>query len=182
MPSLPSAVHRRMHRYRPTSPSNSPASIHFFTAPRNRDVIGAVDVAVIVRQREVAHRADPDDVVALRSWMTIGRFTMAPVPRMPDCGGTKIGVSKSAPTEPVLVTVNVPPESSSRPDLVVAGALREVGDLPRNPGDVEVVGVLDDGHDQTARRVHGDAEVDLAVVSDLLEVLATARSSRRGTP
>ncbi len=44
---------------------------------------------------------------------TIGRRTIAPVPMMPICGWLMIGVSKSAPTEPMFVTVKVPPESSS---------------------------------------------------------------------
>src|SRR5690349_9344427 len=44
---------------------------------------------------------------------TTGRFTTAPVPRMPTCGMLMIGVSNSAPRLPVLVSVNVPPPSSS---------------------------------------------------------------------
>ena len=49
------------------------------------------------------------------SWSvaTTGRLTMAPVPRMADVPTGTIGVSKSAPPDPVLVTVKVPPLSSS---------------------------------------------------------------------
>ena len=36
-----------------------------------------------------------------------------PVPRIADCGRNTTGVSNSAPREPVFVSVNVPPESSS---------------------------------------------------------------------
>ena len=42
-----------------------------------------------------------------------------PVPRMADWGKNTIGVSNSAPREPVLVTVKVPPESSSGVSLLL---------------------------------------------------------------
>jgi hypothetical protein len=49
---------------------------------------------------------------------TFGSLTIAPVPRMPTCGWLMIGVSNSAPALPMLVIVNVPPESSSGPILL----------------------------------------------------------------
>src|SRR6478735_5311753 len=51
--------------------------------------------------------------------MTTGRFTTAPGPRIATWGLLMIGVSKSAPKLPRLVIVNVPPESSSGPILLV---------------------------------------------------------------
>ncbi|SKZ41812.1 Uncharacterised protein [Mycobacteroides abscessus subsp. abscessus] len=45
--------------------------------------------------------------------ITTGRLTIAPVPSIAACGGTRIGVSKSAPWLPMLVMVKVPPASSS---------------------------------------------------------------------
>jgi hypothetical protein len=39
------------------------------------------------------------------------------MPRMPDCGGLRIGVEFSEPKMPPLVIVNVPPDSSSRASL-----------------------------------------------------------------
>ena len=51
--------------------------------------------------------------------MTTARFTTAPVPRMATCGWLMIGVSNSAPRLPVLVSVNVPPDSSSGVILLV---------------------------------------------------------------
>ena len=47
------------------------------------------------------------------SSMTTGRLTTVPVPRMATCGWLMIGVSNSAPRLPVLVSVKVPPASSS---------------------------------------------------------------------
>src|SRR5713101_5649115 len=44
---------------------------------------------------------------------TTGRFTTVPVPRIATCGWLMIGVSNRAPRLPVLVSVNVPPASSS---------------------------------------------------------------------
>ena len=55
-------------------------------------------------------------------------------------------------------------------DLVVAGAVGQVGDRPGEAGDVEVPRVLDDGDEQALLGVHGDGEVLLAVVDDLLAV------------
>ena len=43
---------------------------------------------------------------------TTGRFWIAAVPKIPACGGTRIGVSDSAPSEPILVIVKVAPNNS----------------------------------------------------------------------
>ena len=45
---------------------------------------------------------------------TTGRFLTTPTPRMPTCGCWMIGVSKSAPLLPRLVSVNVPPDELVR--------------------------------------------------------------------
>ena len=95
----------------------------------------------------------------VESWATTGRLTTAPVPRMATCGWLMIGVSNRAPRLPVLVTVKVPPLSSSGRELVRARALGEVGDASGQAGDVQVAGVADDGHEQPAIAVDGDAEV-----------------------
>src|SRR5207245_2751065 len=52
------------------------------------------------------------------------------------------------------------------PHLAGPGALREVGDAPRQPGEVEVARVPDDGHQQAAGRVDGDPDVLRVVVGD----------------
>ena len=90
-----------------------------------------------------------------------------------------IGVSNSAPRLPVLVSVNVPPASSSGPtwpDLVRDG---EVGDLAGEAADVQVAGAVDDRHHQAAVGVHGDAEVLGRVVGDLLRLRVDDRVELR---
>src|SRR5581483_2380319 len=61
---------------------------------------------------------------------TTARLTTPPVPRIATCGWLMIGVSNRAPRLPVLVSVNVPPASSSGltwPALVLGVV---VDDLP----------------------------------------------------
>ena len=70
-----------------------------------------------------------------------------------------IGVSKSAPPEPVLVTVKVRAAELVRRDLVVAGAAGQVGDLAGDAGEVEVARVADDRDEQALLGVDGDADV-----------------------
>ena len=97
---------------------------------------------------------------------TTARLTTVPVPRMPTCGWLMIGVSNSAPRLPVLVSVKVPPDSSSGRDLVGPGALGQVGDPLGQTGQVEVAGVADDRHQQAALGVDRDAQVLGVVVGD----------------
>ena len=78
-----------------------------------------------------------------------------------------IGVSNSAPRLPVLVSVNVPPDSSSGRDLVGAGALGDVGDLAGQAGDRQVAGLLDHRREQAPLGVDRDREVLAVVVGDL---------------
>ena len=86
---------------------------------------------------------------------------------MPTCGWLMIGVSNSAPRLPVLVSVNVPPDSSSGLDLAGPGPRGQVGDLAGQAAQVEVAGVVDDRHHQAALGVDRDAEVLGVVVGHL---------------
>ena len=89
---------------------------------------------------------------------------------MPTWGWLMIGVSNSAPRLPVLVSVNVPPTSSSGLILFDARALGEVGDLAGEAGEVQVAGIVDDRYEQAALGVDGDAEVLGVVVGDRLRL------------
>ena len=104
------------------------------------------------------------------------------MPRIATCGWLMIGVSNSAPRLPVLVSVNVPPPSSSGVILLFAGALGEVGDLAGEAGDVEVAGVLDHRHQQAALGVDRDAEVLGVEVGDLALLGVDARVEPPGAP
>src|SRR4029453_13308576 len=100
------------------------------------------------------------------SFTTTARLTTAPVPRMPTCGWLMIGVSKSAPRLPVLVSVKVPPASSSGLFFLLGGGPAPVGDPLGQAGQVEVPGVAQDRDDQALRRVDRDAQVLAVVVRD----------------
>ena len=98
---------------------------------------------------------------------------------MPTWGWLMIGVSNSAPRLPVLVSVNVPPPSSSGADLVGAGALGQIGDLAGDAAEVQVAGVVDHRHEQPAVGVDGDAQVLGVVVGDRLGVHVDRRVDHR---
>ena len=81
---------------------------------------------------------------------------------MPTSGWLMIGVEISPPMPPIDVTVNVPPFRSSS---LLLPAFASVLSRSISGGDrrqVLLVGVLDDRHDQAARR--GDRDADVVVV------------------
>ncbi len=53
-------------------------------------------------------------------------------------------------------------------ELLVAGALAEVGDAALQAEEVEVAGILEDGDDESPVEGDGDAYVDLTVVADVV--------------
>ena len=66
------------------------------------------------------------------SSITIGRFSMAPMPRIATCGWLITGVPKRLPKTPGLVTVKVPPcVSSGFSFLVRARSARSLAVLAR---------------------------------------------------
>ena len=81
-----------------------------------------------------------------------------------------IGVDSIEPNTPPLVIVYVPPVSSSIGELAVLRALAEIGDLLLDLGDRQLVGVAQDRHDQAARAADGDADVEVAVIDDVVAV------------
>src|SRR5688572_22485365 len=136
--------------------------------------IGAVDDAVVVGQREEAHRAHGDrlaevGVVDHDRSLDDGAGAEDRDLRLVDDRGveeraatTRVGDRERAATELI------------RSDLVGAGALGEVGDLAGQPGDVEVSRVADDRDEKAALGVDGDAEVLRVVVGDLALVYVDA--------
>jgi len=95
--------------------------------------VGAVDQSVVIGERQIETDRTPIDSFALSSTTTRGRLTMAPVPNIAACGGTRIGVSNNAPgfrcwdRERCRRTTRR--VSGSRP-----GAGGDVGDRPGQPG------------------------------------------------
>ena len=65
--------------------------------------------------------------------------------------------------------VNVPPRDVVGAELLVAGPVGEVGDLPGKGAQPLGVGVVDDRNDQALEvEVDGDAEVDVVVHDQLV--------------
>ena len=93
-----------------------------------------------------------------------------------------IGVSNSAPRLPVLVSVKVPPPSSSGVILFVRVRSARSAILRAMPADAEVAGVVDDRHEQPALGVDRDAEVLGVVVGDRAGLLVDRASSPTGAP
>ena len=89
---------------------------------------------------------------------------------MPACGWLITGVPWKVPYPPGFVIVNVPPVDVVGRQLLVAGALRDVGDRLRHAEQVERLGVLDDRHDQALAvgELDREAEVDEALRDDLV--------------
>ena len=103
--------------------------------------VRAVHDAVVVRERQVDRGADRD---GRRRRPSAARRPASsrrcPVPRIATCGRNTSGVSNSAPREPVLVSVNVPPASSSGFSLFSrvraarsAICVGELGEVERRP-------------------------------------------------
>ena len=92
------------------------------------------------------------------------------MPRMPLCGGLRMGVERSEPKTPPLVMVNVPPLSSCRPSLPSRAGGGEPLDLALDLRERHLLDVPQHRHGQPAVGADGDAEVDVVVVDDVVAV------------
>ncbi len=81
-----------------------------FNVHQKSNGFGAVHNSVVVAQGQIHHGANGD--VAGIFWVLYGAVLMACMPRIPDCGGFKMGVLMRLPYTPPLVMVNVPPVMS----------------------------------------------------------------------
>ncbi len=104
------------------------------------------------------------------SLTTTGRLTMASACRMAACGWLMMGVEATLPRDPGLLTVKVPPETSSGPSSSAPRAPDRVVYPAGEARDVQLVGAGDDRHDQGVLEVNGDADVDLSPQDDPLPV------------
>src|SRR3712207_8110627 len=78
-----------------------------------------------------------------------------------------------------FLMIRRPPRSTLFPYTTLFRSRREVGDLARHPAEVEVLGVLDDRHEQATLGVHGDAEMHRVVVGDRSEEHTSELQSRQ---
>ena len=71
---------------------------------------------------------------------------------------------------PGLVIVNVPPCTSSGFSCLVARAMRQVLNRPAEPEQVALVRVADDRHDEPGLERDRNAQIDVALVDDVVAV------------
>ena len=129
--------------------------------------VRAVDQSVVIGQGQVDHRPDRDRLaqVGVADYHRTLDYDAGAEDRHLWLIDDR--VSNRAPRLPVLVSVNVPPESSSGLILFVAYAGRD----QRSCGDtteVEVAGVVDDRNGEPGLGVDCDAQVFGIVVGDRL--------------
>ena len=108
--------------------------------------LAAVDDAVVVGERRYI-------IGRITTWplTATGRSWILCRPRMPTCGGLRIGVLSSEPKTPPLVMVNVPPAQVLERQRAVVGSLaRSRGSPCSICGERHAVGVAQHRHDQPA--------------------------------
>src|SRR5690554_662962 len=130
--------------------------------------VRAVDQSVIVGERQEAHRADCDHVGAVG--VLDDRGALDDRPRREDRGVADVDdgrVDERTARAGVRDRERRPAQLVGE-HLVLPGATGEIDDRLGDPGEVEVPGVLDDGHEQTALGVHRDTHVLLRGVGDLV--------------
>ena len=89
--------------------------------------LGAVDDAVVARERDVHRRARDDGAVRARP----ARSATSPTARIAACGGLMTALKRRTPNMPRFETVNVPSPSCSAVSDLVARAVRERARLVR---------------------------------------------------
>ena len=106
--------------------------------------------------------------IAISPSTTSGLSLIACNPTIASSGWLMIGVAKTPPSGPILVSVQLPPLISSRAELTRAGALGLVGHLRRQLDHVLAVGVANHRHDQAFRGVNRDSDVVVLLEQNLL--------------
>ena len=92
------------------------------------------------------------------------------MPRMPLCGGFRIGVESSEPKMPPLVMVKVPPVSSSMASLPSRASPPSSAIAFSISAKLEPVGVAHHRHHQALLGADGDADVVVVLVDDVVAV------------
>ena len=100
---------------------------------------------------------------------------MVPTARIATCGWLMIGMPKSVPNEPGLVTVNVPPCTSSGLSCL-ARARAATSAMPGDAEQTLLVGLVHDRHDQTPVQGYRETEVDVLLVDDRSPSMAALRT------
>src|ERR1019366_2557147 len=129
---------------------------------------GAVDNAMVIAQREVNDGADGDGICAVFVGDHHGLFGDTADAhdgnvRLVDDGQAEDGAKLAGVGDGEGCTFDV-----SRHELLRTGALAEVGDAALQSEEVELVGVLENGDDESPIERDGDAGVDVLVVTDAI--------------
>src|SRR5260364_287299 len=93
---------------------------------------------------------------------TTARSLVACTPKIADCGGLIIGVESIEPKTPPFEIEKVPPLNSSSLSF-----LAKFGDFLFNPGNAQLIGISQNGHDQPARRTDRNADIKIAMINDV---------------
>src|ERR1035441_1333939 len=129
---------------------------------------GAVDNAMVVAQREVNDGTDGDGIRAVFVGDHQGLFGDAADAhdghvRLIDDGQAEDGAKLAGVGDGEGCTFDV-----RRHELLCTGAFAEVGDAALQSEEVELVGVLENGDDESPIERDGDAGVDVLVVTDAI--------------
>lgn len=89
---------------------------------------------------------------------------------MADCGGLMIGVDIIGAEHAAVGDREGAAGEVVERELAVLGLLAELGDLQFDLGNRHGLGVAQDRHHQAARRADRDADVDVAVVDDVVAI------------
>ena len=98
---------------------------------------------------------------------TFGRFSMAPRPRIADVPSGMIGVPSEGAEHAGIRDRERRALHFLRLQPLVARAIGEIVERAREAGEREIVGILDDGNDQSPVERNGDADVVLLAVDDV---------------
>src|SRR4029077_1787732 len=123
---------------------------------------GAIDHAVVVAQRDIAHGADGDGVVDDHRALFNGA----------EAENADVGLADDRQTEEAAENAGVGDGESAFLnffwlELFGAGALGQVVEVALDAEEVFFVGVLDDRNDQAPFEGYGDADIDLLVQDDV---------------
>src|SRR4051812_47483193 len=131
---------------------------------------GAVDEAVIVSQSQVNDTADGNGVSAL--FIGDDQWLLGDSADAHD-GGVGLVDDGQAEDGPELAGVGDGEGGAFDVfgfQLFSAGTFAEIGDAALQAEEVEISGVLEDGHDESPVERDGDAHVNVAVVTDVIAV------------
>src|SRR5436190_23714903 len=127
--------------------------------------VGAVDQPMIVAEREIAHRPDRDHVVNDDHALVNAADAEDCHLRLADDRQAEQRTKDSGAGDRERAALYL-----FRLELLVAGTMREIFNRAAQTEHVALVGVTNDRHDQSLIERDGDAQIDVALVDDVVAV------------